>query len=180
MKKLINWIKGFRTLPATDLEYIYTLNNIKFYQFTSPELIPVRRMLDIQAFAAMTELKFSKETLQEAIDKVIGFIDKGKVVDAAALLKEIRLRTEMLVAEEALMSLAALFFPMEGEVLNPPDAVVMRQKIKMWTADPIAYAFFLQKCIQFTGILTTTLPLNTQNYLAASQAIEDRLIQALK
>jgi hypothetical protein len=144
---------------------ILTKNGHRWYEYTRPTQLPIRRALSAEIAAKQAKMNITRETLIESIDKMVGYANKGNIVDLFTLLTEIQRRMTFCCEEATMVELASVYFLLDDENPELVEDFYKRKKLEIWKNDSELKYFFLQSLLKLTQNFTTSLAFDIREYL---------------
>ena len=172
--RFLNKIFSHNRFPSKSghaIEYAFTSNGIKYYQFSDFNNIPALRGLKTMVFYEEMRCKCTLEYIKlhcEAIDNIL-IQNKINVFDIKRLNDQMKERTELALDTELIYKLASIVFFDKNENTTDYDFAYNLKKIENWKNGG-AGAFFLLKPVQE---LLPALKDIDENLLKYSQVVEE-------
>jgi hypothetical protein len=133
-----------------DMEKIFVdSNGIQYYTFKDRFSIPIMRFQEMEKRVMLLQHSLSDRNIDLFCDAMEKALNKGKNTDIATighLVKELRSRKEILLNEDMMFDLVALWYIKEGEDTSKVDEVLHAEKIAQFKKDSVGglYDFFYQ------------------------------------
>lgn len=172
--KLFNWIfnKFFlkfylsqQNKPVThkDLDYAFTdSESNRYFEFNMNKAISMARIEQLKKYMTFMNLRMTAENLDEIIDKVLEYVEKGltekqNAARASALLLEIKDRKERIRPAELIYNYLAVLYIRHDEDPMEIDNDIHMEKVEMFmneSAKKDSFFFRLTELLKLFGSLT--------------------------
>jgi hypothetical protein len=128
--------------PRMEVAY-KSKNGIKFYTFRNPEEFPAMRGLAAERAKRFAAMNLTEQELRGLLDACIEAANRNDLVKAFAIIHEVKYRLDFICEENSLLDLACLYYVLEDEDPDNPDADSNAKKLAYMRGDAEARAFFL-------------------------------------
>jgi hypothetical protein len=122
----------------------FKVDGEQYYEFDNLSDCPAGRYFRIQQFMVELNLRIDKDSLVELLDKALEFMDKNQATKTAAILLDIKNRTEFLIETNTAYRLASAVFFTLDEDLTTYDFDYNQKKIEKFKKQDIS-TFFLSR-----------------------------------
>lgn len=176
----MRFLKIFSKKHPPELKECYKFKGHTFYEFDNLKAIPYKRAIFAESSMRAASMCMTWQTLNDALDAQMAFMNKGDYVRAATITYEMKVRILNTADEKTLKDLALKFFTIDNEPFNIVSPKHDALKLKIWEENPDVAAFFLQKAWNHLRISTDTSQIDIPKYLMENQEklkMLERLIQ---
>jgi len=172
--------KGYLKESSKDFELVpvYTdSSKNKWYTFANPLKLPANRALAGEVSMRQAEMNLDRETLEDFITQIKTHANLGEITAVFYLIERIEERMTWACEENTLLSLANVYFLLEGENPMLMTEEFSKKKKELMTNDAEARSFFLTAAFKLTNtysdISETDIPLYLMD--KAQQSPNERL-----
>jgi hypothetical protein len=153
-----------------ELVKIYTTTDtsgkaVNWYSFVNPLRLPAARAIAGEVAMKQAEMNIDRDTLLAFIAGMKDSANKGKITEMFADLMNLEQRVNYACEEETLLSLACVYFLIEGEDPRTISEGLQSRKRSIMKADDNARAFFLSSAYKLTGTLSDISAVDILSYL---------------
>lgn len=129
------------------IEFAFEINGVEYFAFKTLADMPSERYYKSSEFMAELEMRMSRVTLSEYLNKMEELINQGNFGKVAAIVEEMKYRTSMLIETETLYRLAScVFFTLEEDITTY-DYDYNDEKIAIFKREKID-SFFLKEPVK--------------------------------
>lgn len=154
----------FVTLPGHNVEYAFSCEGKRYYQFTNGPLMYYERYMAAMDKIRELEQNVDREFLEVWCRTATEFLNKGELVNVAAMVHQLAQRINYMGNLELLYKLASVWFFTDEENVYTYDPVVGDRKIEVWKQHADVLAFFLKSPLRHYLPSPDTLLGNIQSY----------------
>jgi hypothetical protein len=148
------------------LEKVYTdKHGNNYYQLKHLASMSHIRAISAETATRYADVCLTRERLEEICEDIIEALNKHDVARAAAKAYEIKTRMEFAAETNTLLTLATIYFYIEGEPIDSYDDYWQEKKMLLWKQDQMAMDFFLQLAWERTSQYKTMSEINISDYL---------------
>ncbi len=167
-KNAKNWLENLNT--DHPIVKIYSMVDdagkaINFYMFKNPLNLPAARAIAGEVAMRQAECNMDRETILAFIASMMEAAKKGEVVKMFADLQNMEERVNYACEEETLLSLACVYFLIEGEDPFKMNSKIQEKKKELIRSDENARAFFLTSAYNLTSEFSDMSAADILNYL---------------
>jgi hypothetical protein len=138
---------------------------VNWYAFVNPLKLPAARAIAGEVAMKQAEMNVDRDTLLEFINSMKEAANTGQITTMFARLENLEQRVNFACEEETLLSLACVYFLIEGEDPRVIAEGTQKRKREMMKADEQAKAFFLTSAFRLTGAFSDISESDILNYL---------------
>lgn len=161
------------------LKEVYTdaLGNKWYAHLNILELEPSRGVAAARA-ERFVGLKISESNMEALLDKAIDGVNKNQdLVQAIAILSELKYRTQFLCEENSLLDLAGVYYFLEDEDPRFPSEHHNTIKREIWAKDEVCRGFFLHMGLSLTKHFSTTVEEDLLKFMRETAEVAERIYQ---
>ena len=124
-------------------------------------------------------LKISEPELKALLNKAIEGLNSNApdIVQAIAILHELKFRTEFLCEENSILDLSAIYYFLEDENPDYPSEIHNQRKREIWAKDEVCRGFFLHMGLALTKQFSTIAEEDLLKFLKESLTVAERIYQ---
>lgn len=157
-----------------ELVKIYTTTDtggkaVNWYSFVNPLRLPAARAIAGEVAMKQAEMNIDRDALLAFIAGMKDSANKGKITEMFADLINLEQRVNYACEEETLLSLACVYFLIEGEDPRTISEGLQSRKRAIMKADDNARAFFLSSAYKLTGTLSDISAVDILSYLSSQK-----------
>lgn len=153
-----------KTLKQLDKVYTDKFGN-SYYKLRHAASMPHIRAIAAETSVRYAQMAVTRDVLETLIDEAIEAQNKQDLVRAGSKLMEIKTRLLFAAEERTLLTLATVYFYIEGEPIDSYDNYWQEKKMTLWEQDNTARDFFLELAWQSTLQYNSMSELNIIDYL---------------
>lgn len=172
-------MKKIKNSENIELEKVFTdaLGNNWYVHKNVLDISPARGIAAARA-DRFVGLRISQHNMSQLLDVAIDGINKEQnLVQAIAILHQLKHRTEFLTEENSLLELAGIYYFLEDEDPMFPSEKHTELKRDIWSKDANCRGFFLHMGIQLTKQFSDTPEEDLQKFLRETIEIAEQVYQ---
>lgn len=179
-KKIRNVFKPHWNNKNKRLKHVYTdkFGN-RYYELEDIREISYSRSIAAEVASRQADYNLTKDDLLKIIYQIMSYINANSIVEASALLNELKERAQFAGEVETLLHLASVYFLIEGEDIDNYLQYEQDKKINLWREDGAAMSFFLNGAFQRTKNYTVIFGTDITPYLKVAERSQKNLNQIL-
>lgn len=149
----------------SELEFVFRSGGVDFFKYRDNFSIPADRALSATDIYEELNQRISRDYLKELFESITLMLDKGKLVNAASMIKMAQSRLEHIANAQLLMKLATVVYIAEWENAERFSLSDAEKKIAHWQEHEDVNDFFLRQPIVSYLPFTASSKMSSQTYL---------------
>jgi hypothetical protein len=159
-----------------ELELIFTSSSgIAFYGFKDIMSIPAIRAIAGERASRFAEMLMTESFLKQAVKQIKDCFNKGKYIEAAAIINEIDVRLNLFAEESCLLELASCYVLLEDEKPAEIQQSFHDRKLEFWKQDYPCRAFFLTMVLKLIKKYSNISDQDFLQYLKDIEKVTEKL-----
>lgn len=164
--------------PNTHLVYESLTKGTKIYALKDLSTISAHRGNHAEKMKRFASMAITETELKRLLDKAISSVnEKQDLVQAMAIMHEIRFRTEMICEENSLLELAYTYLMIEGEDDEMINSEYLKKKKDLVEAEIDLKGFFLRWALALVNNFSQKPDVDLLSYLEETKSQAERILK---